>query len=605
MIESTKKLKARDEFMAFAERELGEKFGKLSAVQQSHALTRFYIKEIHNRLRSEIADEDLELAIVDSSNDLGCDLIHRDDGRVTIVQTKYRGSGAKEKPEDITYFLSLLKRLSDPSLRANERLLDQLSAIDWKNDAFSFVFVTFGLLQNQARAVSEQEPVYPTDPADLDQRCEWVFIDEQQLNEDLRSAIALQRGPSDKKHTFHAVGEKGKKGASAVIKVHAGDYNSYVLALDARQIINAYNALEKDSLFSLNIRNFIGNTATNKKIIETARDKPERFFLFNNGISCLCKKLEVFDDRLEVTGLQVINGAQTVKALVNAGRERMNHGPSWQKHLPQVLVRITEIPSGYGSEGKVREQVTQFNNTQNVVKVSDFRSNDSVQESLKEQFARLSWRGRQVQYVPKRTDSPPKNSEVIRLEEFAKSVYAFLEDPVSFSGATAFLFDDISGGYNRIFGDGQAKWEKMPDDEFRLRAAIYWLSKEFGSRIKDDREKEIDPDTRAALERKWVLMFATRKVLEFYYPSGRWKEQLRRIYRGDWQLGVDVKGKTLLRIYQDAKAGVVTAYKTSKKHESGFVHRNWMRSKDTPGRISEALTDIVLVVREPLDELPG
>jgi hypothetical protein len=43
------------------------------------------------------------------------------------------------------------------------------------------------------------------------------------------------------------------------------------MALDARQIIGAYEALGRDALFSLNIRNFIGNTATNKEIVITAR----------------------------------------------------------------------------------------------------------------------------------------------------------------------------------------------------------------------------------------------------------------------------------------------------------------------------------------------
>jgi AIPR protein len=231
----------------------------------------------------------------------------------------------------------------------------------------------------------------------------------------------------------------------------------------------------------------------------------------------------------------------------------------------------------------LRDQVTQFNNTQNVVKVSDFRSNDTVQEHLKEQFKKIVYRGRQVAYVPKRTDRPPKNAELIRLEEFAKSIYAFMEEPISFSGATAFLFDDLSGGYNRIFGDGEVKWEKMPDDEFRLRAAIYWLSKELGTHMREDRAGETDPDTKAALERKWVLMYATRKVFEHYFPNGKWKDELRKTYKGDWTLGEDNKGKLFLQIYNTAKAGVVTAYRNSKKHDPEFVHRNWMRRKETPG----------------------
>jgi len=377
------------------------------------------------------------------------------------------------------------------------------------------------------------------------------------------------------------------------------------MALDARQIIGAYEALGRDSLFSLNIRNFIGNTTTNKNIIKTARETPDRFFLFNNGISCICKELRVHENRIEVSGLQVINGAQSVKALFNAGRTRPNQTDPWANHVPSVLVRITEIPGGYGQSGKVREQITQFNNTQNVVKISDFRSNDSVQDHLKEQFKGISYRGRHVVYVPKRTDSPPKNAELVRLEEFAKTVYAFLEDPVSFSGATAFLFDDVNGGYNKIFGDGQSKWEIMPDDEFKLRSAIYWLAKEFSERMRRDRATESDPDVKAALERKWVLMYSARRVLEHYYPNDRWKHELRKAYKGDWELGEDKKGKLFLQIYLDAKAGLVTAYKTSKKYDPDFVHRNWMRSKDTPGKISEILTDTILPSRQPLDDIPA
>jgi hypothetical protein len=71
----TKKLKARDEFVHYAEAFLDQKFGNLNSVQQSFALTHFYIKEIQNRVGSEISDEDLELDIVDASNDLGSGLI--------------------------------------------------------------------------------------------------------------------------------------------------------------------------------------------------------------------------------------------------------------------------------------------------------------------------------------------------------------------------------------------------------------------------------------------------------------------------------------------------------------------------------------------------
>jgi len=65
------------------------------------------------------------------------------------------------------------------------------------------------------------------------------------------------------------------------------------------------------------------------------------------------------------------------------------------------------------------------------------------------------------------------------------------------------------------------------------------------------------------------------------------------------------RGKLFLQIYRDAKAGITTAYKLSKKNDPKFVHRNWMRSKETPGQIAEILQDVILTARPALDDSPA
>jgi hypothetical protein len=47
------------------------------------------------------------------------------------------------------------------------------------------------------------------------------------------------------------------------------------------------------------------------------------------------------------------------------------------------------------------------------------------------------------------------------------------------------------------------------------------------------------------------------------------------------------------------------AYKISKKHDKNFVHRNWMRGRETPSHIAETLKDSVLAVRELLGDIPS
>ena len=586
------------------------KFSELNQKQQSIASTVFYVKSVHNKVSFVIEDDEIAESVIDSANDLGCDFIYRDDGRVMIMQSKFRKQNADEPTSEISHFKSILKCFRNQSLSPNKHLRDIISDIDWANDTFILIYMTYGRIDNQARIVADQLPDYPLDVQDIDQRCEWRFLDQQDLNVELRNAINLHRGVSPEKVRLYPVGQKGKRGAESVIEVEAGDYRSYIMALDATQIVRTYETLGGDALFSLNIRNFIGNTSTNKEIINSAQEDPNSFFLYNNGISCLATSVSVGEGFLEIQGLQVINGAQTVKALVHVGKRiKQSHVEYWAKNKPVVLVRITEVSEGYGGSGRVREKITRYNNTQNTVKISDFRSNDDVQVNLAQQFKGIKRRGKNVIYIAKRTDRIPPNSEVIRMEEFAKSIYSFLYDPTAFSGSSTFLFnDEKNGGYLRVFGDENSLWEKMPDEEFRLRASIYWISQEFAAYLKAVRDLEEDPDARSSLERKWLLIYAASVVVKYIYKKNdNWKNQLRKLYRGNWALKQDDKqGEILLVIFNTAKAGVVQTYKNSKLYNKEFNHRNWMRSRNTPGDIKNILETLVLpMLPINVGDIPG
>ena len=293
-----------------------------------------------------------------------------------------------------------------------------------------------------------------------------------------------------------------------------------------------------------------------------------------------------------VYGLQVINGAQTVRSLVQASRPKRGGPSPWTNETPVVLTRITVIPEGYAQGGKLREEITKSNNTQNVIKDADFRSNDPIQKNLVTQFAELKREKRSVIYVPKRTaERPdPKKCEVVKIKEFAKIVYPFLDDAISYSESTSFLFDDTeTGGYNKVFGDGNSVQEKMPTDEFRLRAAIYWIGQSIGLQLKKDLAAETDPDVRPALERKWAFIYGARCALQLYFDDDDWKVQVRKLYKGDWIFGEDNRGKWVESLYKMSKAGVLMAYQTERQSNPKFSHRGWLRSAETPQAIRRTL----------------
>jgi hypothetical protein len=84
-------------------------------------------------------------------------------------------------------------------------------------------------------------------------------------------------------------------------------------------------AKHKGGLFAKNIRHALDISDVNVKIRNTLLDTPEHFWYFSNGITILCDRIDPIGilklgrgAEFEVTGLSVINGAQTVSAIHKA-----------------------------------------------------------------------------------------------------------------------------------------------------------------------------------------------------------------------------------------------------------------------------------------------
>ena len=557
-------------------------FGELSDIQRTEALMRFYITEVHNPKNSPIAEDDIDHGIVDGAKDLGIDFIYRNDGQVLILQSKYLSQNKSVLLGEIDHFQTVFNRLLNPKFEKNSRLADLVHDIDFKNDTFVLKFLALGAIGGQAKIQSEETPGYPID--DLADRCDYHFIQESQLTEELRAARMLSGGIPALCELV-ASGRRGNR--TPIIELSDSERKSCVIVVDASQLNNIYRE-HRDSLFTLNIRNYIGNTATNKLLITTLQNQPEDFYYFNNGISCLAESIDIEEDRVVATKFQIINGAQTVRSLFKVSRKK-----EYAEALlsSKVLVRITEARVQYGHEGKFRNDIVRFNNTQNVVKISDFRSNDPIHEDIKKRFSRYKRNGKSIAYVPKRTDRRDLSKKsIVPLEEFSKVIYSFLVDPVSFSGRTSFLFDDSTvGGYVHVFGDGSEVFTSMPSDNFQLRSAIWWYSKAVTRQVKSDRANTNDSIEKAALERKWFILFASRLVLERSYQDSSYIPDLCKTYKGNWQFGKGPVGRWLHELYSISKESVVYKYREA-AGSSNFVHRNWVRNKNTAESLKTYIT---------------
>jgi hypothetical protein len=138
-----------------------------------------------------------------------------------------------------------------------------------------------------------------------------------------------------------------------------------------------------DDLYSANYRGFLG---TNKRkkintgIRQTAESDPKNFWVYNNGITILTRKITPTKGGVRLSGLSIINGAQTSGSLGSVESSKFDLSSV------QVLCRIIEC-----SEQETISSIVRYNNTQNEITTWDQYSNNPEQHRIKREFENIGY----------------------------------------------------------------------------------------------------------------------------------------------------------------------------------------------------------------------
>ncbi len=138
---------------------------------------------------------------------------------------------------------------------------------------------------------------------------------------------------------------------------------------------------ELDQIYDRNVRRFLGGgRKVNRGIQNTLREEPERFGLYNNGITIVVKDYHVNDDgSLELVDPYIVNGCQTTRTIWDVCYQRLESGgkgvssdlEGWKIRASKGVV-VTKI-ARVGVDGDILERdVTRFTNSQNAVREQDF-----------------------------------------------------------------------------------------------------------------------------------------------------------------------------------------------------------------------------------------
>ena len=202
-------------------------------------------------------------------------------------------------------------------------------------------------------------------------------------------------------------------------------------------------------LFVANVRDFLGASDArgkiNAAIRQTAEKDPGNFWVFNNGITALTKKIiDIQEDHIVIEGISVVNGAQTTGALGGASQ-----GDIFSKANPDVacvLLRIIETRVS-NEKNTLIGDITSCNNTQNRLYPEDTRSKCPRQIRLREEFEKFG-----VPYVHRRNQDRAQ-AGTIQLNVVARLLCAFHGDPETSLRSYRKIFSE-DAQYNAIFPTG-------------------------------------------------------------------------------------------------------------------------------------------------------
>ncbi len=176
------------------------------------------------------------------------------------------------------------------------------------------------------------------------------------------------------------------------------------LLVGAVPLLNLYAFLKQyqgttqdlDRLYEKNIRRFLNlRGKVNKAMAKTLSERPDRFGLYNNGITVVVEDFVLNGDgSIELVDPYVVNGCQTTRTIWEVFYPRMESGGTgksqafeeWRAKAEQGVV-VTKIAKVGTAGEELLQEITRYTNSQNAVREKDFIALTSDFKTWSQQMA--------------------------------------------------------------------------------------------------------------------------------------------------------------------------------------------------------------------------
>lgn len=338
---------------------------------------RYQIDDLHS-----VAAE----AITDGSDDKKCDILHIDleEELAVIAQcytcSKHKASAPANKASDLNTAIGwLLQRpLKDLPVRLRQLAEELRSAIE-ADQIRQLQFWYIHNLPESDNVHSELKTVEASAKAAL---ASFGNSGKVQVSAHEIGRKRLGEWYSDTLSPI-LVSETIEIEVAGGFEIKGDNWRAYVAPIPARVLSTLYRK-HKSKLFSANVRDYLGSRRSdaniNNGIKKSAEISPGDFWVYDNGVTILVNSFDLVEKskkpKLLISGMSIVNGAQTTGAI----------GSLKKLPSPEVMVPARFV---YTSDPELVRNIIQFNNSQNKITASDFRSTDRIQKRLKEQIAKI------------------------------------------------------------------------------------------------------------------------------------------------------------------------------------------------------------------------
>ncbi|MRT05965.1 AIPR family protein [Ewingella americana] len=208
-----------------------------------------------------------------------------------------------------------------------------------------------------------------------------------------------------------------------------------------------------------NVRGLVQRSRYNGAIAKTLREEPSKFFMYNNGLTIVAddiKALPVNGNRkirISLTGIQVLNGGQTLRTLHDFNASDKAHINDYLSKS-EVLVRIFNA-----SSGDTANKIAEYTNSQNSISSVDLKSLSTLQIQI-EQL--LDEHG--IIYSRKNGDTGINDNKDYRfkisMEQFGQILFALQGSPEKSSNQKQHIFGKY---YDEIFDEKNFNFSQAPE----------------------------------------------------------------------------------------------------------------------------------------------